>query len=210
MALTQKSISTLFNSRRNKAYAVATAAVISIAAGSLKDWEGRELKTYRDLAGIPTACDGITGADAVLGKTYTHAECDALLTKHLNRIDKQVAKCVAVPTSDNERAAILHFAYNIGPTAFCTSTMARRLNVGDYQGAADQILRWSFVRINGTLRDCNEARWKCAGIPRRRTAERDLFLTPDKTEISWPASFQDWSQPYSLRSQSVFLATNLG
>ena len=65
----------------------------------------------------------------------------------------------------NEHAALVSFAYNCGSGALETSTLRRKLNAGDRQGAADQFLRWD--RAGGGV---------MAGLTKRRQQERALFL----------------------------------
>lgn len=139
--------------------------VASVAA-----WEGRKLVAYSDIGGVPTVCDGITGADVVLGKTYTMAECDVLLAKHLERHASGALACVRVPMSLSEQVAWVHFAYNVGVAAFCSSSAVRKLNAGDHAGACAEISRWTFV----AGMDCRLASSQCAGIPARRAHERAL------------------------------------
>jgi lysozyme len=50
---------------------------------------------------------------------------------------------VKVPLYQHEYDAYLSLSYNIGPTAFCKSTLVRKLNQQDYSGACAQILRWN-------------------------------------------------------------------
>ncbi|EAS3672836.1 lysozyme, partial [Salmonella enterica subsp. enterica serovar Weltevreden] len=62
--------------------------------------------------------------------------------------------------------ALVSFAYNLGARTLSTSTLLRKLNAGDYAGAADEFLRW------------NKAGSKVLnGLTRRREAERALFLS---------------------------------
>jgi lysozyme len=51
-------------------------------------------------------------------------------------------QCVTAPLAQHEYDAYVSLAYNIGSTAFCSSTLVRVLNAGDYTGACQQILRW--------------------------------------------------------------------
>lgn len=125
--------------------------------------EGRVLKTYRDIGGVLTYCDGAT-ENAQLGKTYTPAECDAQLDRDLERHAAGIAKCVPMDRlTDGQRVAFVDVAYNIGVQAFCSSSMARRANAGDMAGACDALLLWN--RAGGR---------EVPGLTRRRERERDL------------------------------------
>ena len=70
-------------SLKNKIIAAAAGGAIAIAAVMVKPLEGVEYDPYRDVIGVWTVCYGHTGKDIMLGKTYTHSECDALLNKDL-------------------------------------------------------------------------------------------------------------------------------
>jgi hypothetical protein len=72
---------------------------------------------------------------------------------------------VKVPLTQNQFDALVSLVYNIGQTAFSNSTLLKKLNAKDYQGAADQFLRWN--KGGGKV---------MKGLVRRREAERALFL----------------------------------
>jgi lysozyme len=71
-----------------------------------------------------------------------------------------VKQCVKVPLAQHEYDAYLSLAYNIGSGAFCKSTLVRKLNAQDYEGACREILRWN--RFRGE---------PLAGLTNRRQAE---------------------------------------
>jgi lysozyme len=126
--------------------------------------EGRVLKTYRDIGGVLTYCDGAT-ENAQAGRVYTPAECNAQLDRDLERHAAGVLACVRVPLTDGQRVAFVDAAYNIGVPAFCGSSMARRANAGDMVGACDALLLWN--RVGGR---------EVAGLTRRRERERELCM----------------------------------
>lgn len=64
----------------------------------------------------------------------------------VQRFEGALKQCVQVPLHQHEYDAFLSLAYNIGPGAFCGSTLVRRLNAGDYAGACAEILRWDRFR----------------------------------------------------------------
>ena len=145
-----------------------TAIVGAGAAGILvtfvPKFEGMILRGYKDPVGIVTACAGHTKT-AVLGKPYTIEECNKLLDEDLAVHAAGTMACIKVPTTVGERAAYVSFTYNVGVGAFCKSTMARKLNAGDYRGACDELLRWT--KAGGK---------ELKGLVRRRQAERDICL----------------------------------
>jgi lysozyme len=141
--------------------AVATAALLLFTPAQ----EGRVLKTYRDIGGVLTYCDGAT-EKAQDGKTYTPAECDVQLDRDLARHASGIAKCIPLDRlTAGQKVAFVDAAYNIGVSAFCGSTMARRVNAGDVVGACDALLLWN--RAGGK---------EVLGLTRRRQRERELCL----------------------------------
>lgn len=62
--------------------------------------------------------------------------------RDVQKFEGAIKRCVQVPLSQNEYDAYVSLAYNIGDSAFCSSTLVRLLNAGDYAGACQQILRW--------------------------------------------------------------------
>lgn len=126
--------------------------------------EGLVTYTYPDVGGVPTFCYGETKG-AEWGKTYTKEQCDEQLSRRLVEFNRQVDSCVAVALPDTRRAAFVSLAYNIGGTAFCKSTVVKRINAGDVAGACDALLMWN--RVNGVV-------WR--GLTERRKKERELCL----------------------------------
>lgn len=83
-----------------------------------------------------------------------------------------VARCVRVPLTDNQHAALVSLAYNIGASAFCSSTLVKKLNAGDYVGAAEWFAPWNKVRDLDTGELIVSA-----GLSKRRAQEREIFLS---------------------------------
>lgn len=130
------------------------------------EFEGFSPKPYRCPAGILTIGFGRT--DGVQdGDTTTKDAERSYVLKHLTNLDRQFEKLITVNLTDNERAALLSFVYNVGIGAFTKSTLLRRLNTGDRVAAAEQFGVWT--RANGKV---------LQGLVRRRDAEKTLFLTP--------------------------------
>ena len=125
--------------------------------------EGRVLTTYRDIGGVLTYCDGAT-ENAQAGRIYTPAECDAQLDRDLERHAAGIARCVPMDRlTDGQKVAFVDVAFNIGVSAFCGSSMARKAAAGDMVGACDALLLWN--RAGGR---------EVAGLTKRRQREREL------------------------------------
>jgi lysozyme len=140
----------------------------------IKRWEGLELEAYKDGGGVWTIGYGHTGAAGdpkpSLGMKITLEQAKAILDKDLVQFEKAVNDSVKVPLTQNQYDALVSLAYNIGPSGFKGSTVLRRLNDGNYDGAAEAITWWN--KDNGKV---------IKGLVNRRAAERELFLTPDQT-----------------------------
>jgi len=54
-----------------------------------------------------------------------------------------IAKCVHVPLYQYELDAYMDFAYNVGTSAFCKSTLVIRLNTQNYAGACNELKLWT-------------------------------------------------------------------
>lgn len=156
-------------SRRVAGAAGLVAIVGAVAAGALHDltprFEGTELTTYRDLGGVLSYCTGAT-ENAQWGKTYTPEQCRAQLDRDLERHAAGIARCVPMSRlTDGQKVAFVDAAYNIGVSAFCGSSMARRANAGDMVGACNALLMWN--KVGGKV---------VRGLTLRRQAEREICL----------------------------------
>lgn len=141
-------------------------------------FEGTVNAGYRDIAGVVTACTGHT-LTAQLGRTYTDDECRELLAKDLASHARPVLRCLRVPVEPHTMAALVDWAFNVGPAAVCGSGAMRLINAGRLAEGCAQILRWVYVRQpNGRLVDCRQAEHRCAGIPKRREAQAALCAAP--------------------------------
>lgn len=131
----------------------------------IKNFEGRSLKAYKCPAGKWTIGYGHT-ASAREGMTITAEEAEALLDRDLQFFEAGVAKAVKVKIRQAQFDALVSFAFNLGLGNLKSSTLLKKLNAGDDSGAAEEFLRWKFVKGK-----------ESAGLLRRRKAERELFLS---------------------------------
>lgn len=117
---------------------------------------------------VPTIGFGTT-AGVKLGDTTTPPRALARALTDIEQFEGALKQCVKVPLHQREYDAFVSLAYNIGPAAFCGSTLVKKLNAADYDGACAEILRWS--RFQG--RDCAapENARLCGGLAKRRQAE---------------------------------------
>ena len=135
----------------------------------IKNAEGFKSDAYLDTGGVPTIGYGTTVADGKrveMGMKCTKEQAECWLITHVEQKVYPYLVKVIVPLNQNQMDALCSFIYNLGGTAFANSTLLKKLNTGDYVGAASELLKW--VYDNGK---------KVAGLVNRRTAERKLFLS---------------------------------
>lgn len=144
--------------------AIGTGAV-ALAVPLVAKYEGTVLRSYRDPVGIVTACTGHTGPELKIGQTYTRQQCEDMLYKDLAKHADALA-CVSQPLTDGQRAAFVSFAFNVGEGAFCGSTLVRKANAGDIDGACAELSRWTYAGGK-----------QLPGLIKRRAAERQLCET---------------------------------
>jgi lysozyme len=108
--------------------------------------EGYRGEAYRPVPGdVPTIGFGTT-AGVKPGDRIEPVQALVRKLQDVQRFEGALRQCVRVPLHQHEYDAFLSLAYNIGPGAFCGSTLVRRLNAGDYAGACAEILRWDRFR----------------------------------------------------------------
>ncbi len=129
-----------------------------------KSFEGLHLEAYRDCAGIWTIGYGHAGPTVSAGQSISEAEAENLLEADLAAAVACVNHAVQVAISQNQFDAMVDFCFNAGRGNFVQSTLLRKVNGGDFQGAAAQFALW--VHAGGEV---------VAGLVRRRDAEAALF-----------------------------------
>lgn len=90
---------------------------------------------------VPTIGFGTTGG-VKPGDTITPPKALARALTDIQKFEGALKKCVTVPLAQHEYDAYVSLAYNIGPTAFCNSTLVKKLNQQDYAGGCADILKW--------------------------------------------------------------------
>ena len=136
----------------------------------IKEFEGCKLTAYQDSVGVWTIGYGWTqpvdGRPIRAGMTIKQETAERLLKTGLVSYESDVSRLVKVGLTQGQFDALVSFTYNLGARSLSTSTLLRKLNAGDYAGAADEFLRWN--KAGGKVLN---------GLTRRREAERALFLS---------------------------------
>lgn len=138
----------------------------------IQSFEGLRLAAYVDAVGVWTIGWGhtgsVNGSPIHAGLTITRDQADELLRADLTTFEHAVNCAVNRALTPNQFAACVSLAYNIGTGAFAESSVLRRINSGDMNGAADAFELWVYGGEGVIL----------PGLVRRRAAEKELFLTP--------------------------------
>lgn len=158
---------------RKAALTLAAVATVVGAAGlsMVKEHEGLRTRAYLDPVGIPTICYGHTGPEVKLGMVWSKERCEAVLLEDLRKHDAAMHRCVKVPLTQGQHDATLSIFFNVGSPKMCKSTLVRKLNAGDYRGAAIEFPKWKNGTVNGKLT-------ALPGLVKRRAHEQALFLSP--------------------------------
>lgn len=140
------------------------------------------LDPYLDPVGIWTIGWGhaiVVGKDFLRGKEnkakafalypggLTMEEAETLLRADVMDKCRDVDSLVKVSLNDNQYAAIVSFTFNLGVGNLKQSTLLKKLNAGDFEGAANEFRKWN--KAGGKV---------LAGLTRRREAEAALFRRP--------------------------------
>jgi len=145
---------------------------LKVAVALCKQFEGFRSEPYLCPAGVATIGYGNTfyenGTKVTLqDKLITQSEAELMLirslsTQYLPTVLKASPGLIAYP---ERLGAITDFCFNLGAARYRASTLRKRIDAGDVQGAADEVLKWN--KAGGRV---------LPGLVKRRAAERALFL----------------------------------
>lgn len=134
---------------------------------SIPQEEGTRNTAYKDIVGVWTICQGDT-LNVHPGQVATDSECQQRLESQLVAHAAPVMECTPALKEDGrdyQRWAAVSLAYNIGTSAYCRSTVARKFNAHDWRGGCDAFLAWRFAGGR-----------EIAGLKARRMREREICL----------------------------------
>lgn len=139
----------------------------------IKKWEALELKAY-----LPTPNDVWTigwghTATAVPGMVITQSKAQQLFRQDVAWVERVVNTSVKVELTQEQFDAVCSLVFNIGGPNFRTSTLLRKLNAKNYEGAALEFHKWKYQK-GKVLR----------GLVRRRAEEAEYFLNPSDVAVS--------------------------
>ena len=121
-------------------------AMLSLSAAALVGiavHEGYSDRAYTPVPGdVPTIGFGDTHG-VKLGDRTDPVRALIKLNQHTQNFQRELRGCIGdVPMHQHEWDAVVSWAYNVGTTAACSSTLVRKLKAGDYPGACRELLRW--------------------------------------------------------------------
>ena len=128
-----------------------------------EQFEGLSLTAYQDVVGVWTNGYGNTHG-VVPGSTITLDTAKLDLVNNIGEAETAVNQMVTVPLNQNQFDALVDFVFNLGAGNFKSSTLLRKLNLGDYAGASLELPKWDLA--GGKV---------VQGLLRRRLAEQELF-----------------------------------
>lgn len=133
--------------------------------------EGCRAKAYQCSADVWTIGVGHT-SDVRQGDTAKNEQIAQYFVKDVATAEKVVKKHITQTPSQAEYDMMVSFVFNLGAGNFASSTLLKKFNQGDHQGACKQYPRW--VYVNG--KDCRIAENGCVGIPKRRDQEMHICV----------------------------------
>ena len=137
------------------------------------------IKTFEGLSLVPYICPA---GKVTIGYGNTYYEnnqrvkmTDAPITKERaeellrnitnNDFASFVNRYVSVELNQNQFDALVSFTYNVGSPNFRNSTLLKKINLKDFEGASNEFKKWKFS--DGKVLD---------GLVTRRAKEKELFL----------------------------------
>lgn len=170
----------------------------------IKRWEGCELKAYKCPAGKWTVGYGLTSAAGFIevgpNTVLTQEEADWYLEKVANKFADGIRSAITAPINENQFAAFVSLAYNVGIAGVRKSSAVRHFNEGNLDKVPHAIRAWN--KAGGKV---------LKGLVNRREDEVKLFLTP-VTSAAHQSARQRTSptQSTTVQASAVQIASGLG
>jgi lysozyme len=147
----------------------------------IKEAEGLRLKAYRCSANVLTIGYGSTthNHEITEGMTITLREAEAMLIYDLREFEKAINDSVKVRLTQSQYDAVCSLVFNIGIGAFKKSTLLKKINAGDFSGAAKEFAKWDKVKKKPVK-----------GLTARRAKEASLFVSDEWEADDRPNDYQ--------------------
>jgi lysozyme len=135
--------------------------------------KGEHYHAYTCPAGVLTIGWGSThhgGHKIDKSTVWTEEECNTAFLKDMKDFERDVKKYVTVPLEPWQFDALVSFTYNCGAGNLQKSTLLKKVNAKDFEGAAKEFAKWN--KGGGKV---------LPGLTRRRASEALLFQNiPDE------------------------------
>lgn len=136
--------------QNNRKPLAAITIAVSLVTGIKVHESYRDSAYYPVKGDVPTIGYGTTrypdGSSVKIGDKVTRKQAEELLANDIEGFRKAMIACIKVPLTVNEAEAYTSLTYNIGSSAFCKSTLVKKLNSYDYEGACKEILKWNMFQ----------------------------------------------------------------
>lgn len=131
----------------------------------LKRSEGFRVRTYLDVSGFPTIGYGhrLLHPES-FPNGIDEQQAAEILTVDVRDAEQAIERLVRVQLTQGQFDALVDFCFNLGAGRLGSSTLLKVLNLGRYDDAAEQLLRWD--QAGGQ---------ENAGLKARREAELALW-----------------------------------
>jgi lysozyme len=144
---------------------------MKIAIDIIKKFEGCRLVAYKDIVGVWTIGWGSTyyenGNKVNSGDAISQQRAESLLLTTVTKFASEVNKIVKSNVNENQRSALISFAFNLGVGALKKSTLLKLVNANPNDPQiAHEFMKW----VNAAGKPSN-------GLINRRRAELHLYFS---------------------------------
>lgn len=133
----------------------------------IKEFEGCELKAYKDSKGIPTIGVGHTKG-VKMGQEITQGQADMLLRNDIIGCETYVNR-IGLARTQGQFDALVDFCFNLGCTALRNSTLFKLITTKASTAAIQaEFKKWNKCRVNGKMVELK-------GLTKRRAWEAERW-----------------------------------
>lgn len=123
---------------------------------------------------------GFNDKNLVARGNMTKEEANRILDGYVTSIGGYIDTQVKVPLTNNQKAALVVFTYNVGRANFASSTLLKKLNQRQYGSVPSEIQRWNKVKRVSKGKIVKDKNGKIVydiapGLVKRRQAESNLW-----------------------------------
>lgn len=145
----------------------------NVTISGIKHWEGYYPKTYRCVAGVKTIGYGFTSREHVSLGSIDKTKALNILKLKYSEYGTIVDRTVTVPLTQNQRAALISFTYNVGERNLKMLVNGKdRLNSGNYDSVPQKLVL--YCRAGGEVFE---------GLKLRREWEKEIW------NGKWPTKY---------------------